>query len=379
MTIVHEIPDRCAGQKNRKRHAFATHSGEITSVNSFTLLAHGTMPESFATVQLQTCLSAEASHNVLVVDATSTVRGVFTLQSFVTVPRPPLDTTFALDVHRNAPIGLVLRAVPVTVSVAFIALQSRVRSPNQAFCIVHLINNPQSFPRARPRPWFPYRFLINYTVEKPLSRNLVHVRLKNILNNDFVQKLHLNRASATTETRLSAFRFIHSVARVACVCLAFVAVTWYFCDHLAVHHFSASRLRISWQCVVIVSCAWVSWQYCTEETSQEMIRLRGVAWDDSPAGCRIQTSLDTSLANIRLLGRTSPSIECRIQCFDYRASLASTHACFLSCFFGVSRLRGDLAMLLEARRFSSCFSWVSRLRGEASKINVRGSPALAVL
>lgn len=47
-----------------------------------------------------------------------------------------------------------------------------------------------------------------------------------------------------------------------------------------------------------------------------------------------------------LLGRTRPSIECCIQCFDYRASLASTHA----CFFGVSRLRGDLAMLLEARR-----------------------------
>ena len=73
-----------------------------------------------------------------------------------------------------------------------------------------------------------------------------------------------------------------------------------------------------------------------------MIRLRGVACEHSFTGS--------------LLGRTSPSIECRIQCFDYRASLASTHACFLSCFFGVSRLRG-----------------------EASKINVRGSPALAVL
>lgn len=62
----------------------------------------------------------------------------------------------------------------------------------------------------------------------------VHGRLKNILNNDFVQNLHLNRASATTETRLFAFLIIHSVARVACVCHAFVAVARYFCDHLAV-------------------------------------------------------------------------------------------------------------------------------------------------
>lgn len=68
-----------------------------------------------------------------------------------------------------------------------------------------------------------------------LSRNLVHVRLKSIRNNDFVQNLHLNRARATTETRSSAFRIIHSVARVARVCLAFVAVARYFCDHLAVH------------------------------------------------------------------------------------------------------------------------------------------------
>ena len=52
----------------------------------------------------------------------------------------------------------------------------------------------------------------------------MHVRLKSRLNNDFVQKLHLNRASATTETRLFAFLIIHSVARVAPVCLAFVAV-----------------------------------------------------------------------------------------------------------------------------------------------------------
>ena len=52
----------------------------------------------------------------------------------------------------------------------------------------------------------------------------MHVRLKSRLNNDFVQNLHLNRASATTETRLFAFRIIHSVARVACVCRAFVAV-----------------------------------------------------------------------------------------------------------------------------------------------------------
>ena len=62
----------------------------------------------------------------------------------------------------------------------------------------------------------------------------VHGRLKSRLNNDFVQNLHLNRASATTETRLSAFLIIHSVARVAPVCLAFVAVARYFCDHRAV-------------------------------------------------------------------------------------------------------------------------------------------------
>ena len=73
-------------------------------------------------------------------------------------------------------------------------------------------------------PCFPYRFLINNTVDIHLSRNLVHVRLKSILNNDFVQNLHLNRASATTETRSSAFLIIHSVARVACICRAFVAV-----------------------------------------------------------------------------------------------------------------------------------------------------------
>lgn len=48
----------------RLRH----YSGEITSVDSFTMLAHGTMPASFAYVLLQTCISADASHNVLVVD-----------------------------------------------------------------------------------------------------------------------------------------------------------------------------------------------------------------------------------------------------------------------------------------------------------------------
>lgn len=66
-----------------------------------------------------------------------------------------------------------------------------------------------------------------------------------MLNNDFVQKLHLNRADDAIETRIFAFRFIRSIARVACVCRAFVAVARYFCDHRAVHHFSASRLRIS--------------------------------------------------------------------------------------------------------------------------------------
>ena len=115
--------------------------------------------------------------------------------------------------------------------------------------------------------------------------------------------------------------------------------------------------RISWQCIVIVSRAWVSWQCYTEETSQEMIRLRGVAWDDSPAGCRIrnciQSSLDTSLVNIRLLGLY----------WDAPVLLSSVAS---NVSITGLRLRGDLAMLLEARRFLSCFSWVSRLRGEAS-------------
>lgn len=62
----------------------------------------------------------------------------------------------------------------------------------------------------------------------------VHVRLKSILNNDFVQNLHLNRASDAIEISIFAFLIIHSVARVAPVCRAFVAVTRYFCDHLAV-------------------------------------------------------------------------------------------------------------------------------------------------
>ena len=83
-------------------------------------------------------------------------------------------------------------------------------------------------------PCFPYRFLINYTVEIHLSRNLVHVRLNSILNNDFVQKLHLNRAGGAIENRIFAFRFIRSIARVARVCHAFVAVTNSCCDHLAV-------------------------------------------------------------------------------------------------------------------------------------------------
>ena len=60
--------------------------------------------------------------------------------------------------------------------------------------------------------------------ETSIAKDL-HGRLKSRSNNDFVQNLHLNRASATTETRLFAFRIIHSVARVARVCLAFVAVT----------------------------------------------------------------------------------------------------------------------------------------------------------
>lgn len=107
--------------------------------------------------------------------------------------------------------------------------------------------------RGAPPPWARRTFSpvisvsISYKLhgsETSIAKDL-HGRLKSRLNNDFVQNLHLNRASATTETRSSAFLIIHSVARVARVCLAFVAVARYFCDHRAVHHFSASRLRIS--------------------------------------------------------------------------------------------------------------------------------------
>lgn len=42
--------DRKTANDMRLRH----YSGEITSVNSFTKLAHGTLPVSFAIVQLQT-------------------------------------------------------------------------------------------------------------------------------------------------------------------------------------------------------------------------------------------------------------------------------------------------------------------------------------
>lgn len=81
----------------RLRH----HSGEITSVNSSTLLAHGTLPASFATVLLQTHISADASHNVFVVDATSTFRGVFTLPFLVTVTRPPCKDHIRIYVDAN--------------------------------------------------------------------------------------------------------------------------------------------------------------------------------------------------------------------------------------------------------------------------------------
>ena len=73
----------------------------------------------------------------------------------------------------------------------------------------------------------------------------MHVRLKSKLNNDFVQNLHLNRASDATETRLFAFVIIHSVARVAPVCRAFVAVARYFCDHLAVYFMHVFRDSVS--------------------------------------------------------------------------------------------------------------------------------------
>lgn len=55
-----------------------------------------------------------------------------------------------------------------------------------------------------------------------------------MLNNDFVQKLHLNRAGGAIEIRIFAFRFIRSIASVARVCRAFVAVTNSCCDHRAV-------------------------------------------------------------------------------------------------------------------------------------------------
>ena len=78
-----------------------------------------------------------------------------------------------------------------------------------------------------------------------------------------------------------------------------------------------------------------------------MIRLRGVV-SETVSSFRWIHRLRTFV----YWDAPSTSIECRIQYFDYRASLASTHACFFD---------------------------VSRLRGEASKIIIRGSPALAVL
>lgn len=61
----------------------------ITCVNSSTKLAHGTLPESFAIVLLQTYISAIASYNVFVVDTTATVRGMFALPFFLTVTLTP--------------------------------------------------------------------------------------------------------------------------------------------------------------------------------------------------------------------------------------------------------------------------------------------------
>ena len=57
-----------------------------------------------------------------------------------------------------------------------------------------------------------------------------------------------------------------------------------------------------------------------------MIRLRGVVSELYPIFAGYIAG-ELSFTGT-LLGRTSPSIECRIQCFDYRASLArrSSHA-----------------------------------------------------
>ena len=71
-------------------YTFATHSGEITSVNSSTKLAHGTSPESFTIVLLQTYISANASYNVFVDNATVTSRGMFALPFFLTVTLTPI-------------------------------------------------------------------------------------------------------------------------------------------------------------------------------------------------------------------------------------------------------------------------------------------------
>lgn len=84
-----------------------------------------------------------------------------------------------------------------------------------------------------------------------LSRNLVHASLNSRLNNDFVQKLHLNRASGAIKIRIFAFLFIRSIARVARVCRAFVAVMIYFCEHLAVRLFNAGFVTV---CRDSISC-----------------------------------------------------------------------------------------------------------------------------
>lgn len=86
--------------------------------------------------------------------------------------------------------------------------------------------------------------------ETSIAKDL-HVRLNHNLNNDFVQNLHLNHADDAIETRIFAFRFIRSIARVARVCHAFVAVTNSCCDHLAVHHFSAYFVTV---CRDNISC-----------------------------------------------------------------------------------------------------------------------------
>ena len=89
--------DRKTANDMRLRH----YSGEITSVDSSTTLAHGLRPRASLPCYVRRSLSAKASHNVLVVDATATVSCVFTLPFLVTVPRPPCKDHIRIYVDAN--------------------------------------------------------------------------------------------------------------------------------------------------------------------------------------------------------------------------------------------------------------------------------------